>query len=294
MATLIHLGNEMVQRKGTVPFSSAFNFIKVALVMYSCILACWVSNNSDSPISDQRNTDMSQIPSSGNRIWSVHHPGETSFGWNFAAAFALPLQGTFNAIIFFYCARKCWTNWAWLVSIAKFVSCGRFRRGPATPSPTSTSFTFIDGHEHPSTPWYRCYLKSKPKQRDVELGDPLPLTTPNNAHLLHDALEAGEALRRAYHQESVSSLARMQERAIRNEQNLEAYSEIQGFVNAARLHSGGFPSSRNTSMSNMSFAGPPASNYGSSSRLVGDQPPVYTPMPTYARMYADRRRHFAV
>lgn len=45
-------------------------------------------------------------PASANRWYSMAHPGHISVPLTYASAIFLPLQGFFNAVIFFYCSRK--------------------------------------------------------------------------------------------------------------------------------------------------------------------------------------------
>jgi hypothetical protein len=58
-----------------------WSYTKVALLFFTAMLVTW-------------------IPSSANRIYSLVHPGYISPALQFAAAFVLPLQGFWNAIIY--------------------------------------------------------------------------------------------------------------------------------------------------------------------------------------------------
>ena len=58
-----------------------------------------------------------QIPSSVNRIYSLIHPDATNFGLNLVGCFVLPLQGFWNAIIYFSTSFSiCKELWSFYIS----------------------------------------------------------------------------------------------------------------------------------------------------------------------------------
>jgi len=67
---------------GTIdPNKAAMKYCKCALLFFVALLITWV-------------------PSTINRIYTIVRPGEIIFGLNLAAAFVLPLQGFWNAVIY--------------------------------------------------------------------------------------------------------------------------------------------------------------------------------------------------
>ncbi|KFY49406.1 hypothetical protein V495_00595 [Pseudogymnoascus sp. VKM F-4514 (FW-929)] len=52
------------------------------------------------------NNDVSQVPSSINRLYTIADPQYLSFGLNYAAAFVVPWQGFWNSVIFFTISRS--------------------------------------------------------------------------------------------------------------------------------------------------------------------------------------------
>jgi len=61
--------------------NAAWSYTKVSVLFFIAMMITW-------------------IPSSANRLYSVVHPGEMSLGLGYAAAFVLPLQGFWNALIY--------------------------------------------------------------------------------------------------------------------------------------------------------------------------------------------------
>jgi len=61
--------------------NAAWSYTKVSVLFFIAMMITW-------------------IPSSANRLYSVVHPGHMSVGLGYAAAFVLPLQGFWNALIY--------------------------------------------------------------------------------------------------------------------------------------------------------------------------------------------------
>ncbi|KAH8595887.1 G-protein coupled receptor [Bisporella sp. PMI_857] len=61
--------------------NAAWSYTKVSVLFFIAMMVTW-------------------IPSSANRLYSVVHEGEVSVGLQYAAAFVLPLQGFWNAVIY--------------------------------------------------------------------------------------------------------------------------------------------------------------------------------------------------
>ncbi|KAL3425238.1 G-protein coupled receptor 1-like protein 1 [Phlyctema vagabunda] len=66
--------------------SAAVGYAKVAALIFIAMLVTW-------------------IPSSANRLYSIVHSGKTSVALEFISATVLPLQGFWNALIYFYTSR---------------------------------------------------------------------------------------------------------------------------------------------------------------------------------------------
>jgi len=73
----VHVSSD---KKGELA-SAAWSYTKVAILFFTAMLVTW-------------------IPSSANRLYSIRHPGEIVPAFEFAAAFVIPLQGFWNAIIY--------------------------------------------------------------------------------------------------------------------------------------------------------------------------------------------------
>ena len=80
---------------GIDPNKAAMKYCKCALLFFVALLITWV-------------------PSTINRIYTIVRPSEIVFGLNLAAAFVLPLQGFWNAIIYMatssYAVKSLWQD----------------------------------------------------------------------------------------------------------------------------------------------------------------------------------------
>lgn len=71
--------------------ADAWLYARVAFLFFCSLLICWV-------------------PSSINRLYSIIYPNTMVFGLNYIAAFVLPLQGFFNAIIYIISSQTACRN----------------------------------------------------------------------------------------------------------------------------------------------------------------------------------------
>ena len=85
--------------------AAAWGYTKVALLFFVSLLVTWASAPAPHPGHNQiskrsRLTNILQVPSSVNRVYSLIHPELVSLPFTYASGVVLPLMGFWNSVIY--------------------------------------------------------------------------------------------------------------------------------------------------------------------------------------------------